>query len=106
MYLCWKEVYQIPTISQTIIIESGINVGLRLVILGLFSRGLVYWFLDFCIILTFFSFGYVIKVPIICYLKRRGYAYSRSYTYCFFKTIPEATFIPGATSIPDSRVDH
>ena len=63
-------------IIELITLESGINVGLRLLIFELFSRGYVlikgavfYLILDILlfiiIFLLLFSFGYVLKIQII-----------------------------------------
>ena len=33
-----------------------------------------------------------------------GYDFSRGYVYCFWSNVPGATFIQGATFIPEPRV--
>ena len=58
-------------------LDSGINIGLRLLIFGLCSRGYVPYYRGYCI---FFS-----KYPLL-------------------PNVQGATFIPGAMSIPESRV--
>ena len=66
-------------------LDSGINVGVRLLIFGLFSSGymLIKWFFFYFFLLFFFvSLGYVLKNQFICHFKG-GYAYSRGYIYCF-----------------------
>ena len=81
-------------ISQTYTLDSGINVGVRLLIFGIFSSGYVLikggTFINLFI---FFSFKYffstfffpsaVYKKIKISVILRGGYAYSRGYVYCF-----------------------
>ena len=70
-------------------LDSGINVGVRLLILGLFSSGYVLikggTFINFFIFLFFeYSFPSAMykKIKLLVIL-RGGYAYSRGYVYCF-----------------------
>ena len=74
-------------------LDSGINVGVRLLIFGLFSRGYVlikggtfinfFNFLSFkYFFFTFFPSAMYKKIKLFVIL-RGGYAYSRGYVYCF-----------------------
>ena len=104
--------------NEEVTLDSGINVGVRLLILGLFSGAIfllkvatVINFRNFYFFDAFFTsylFWLCIKNQISCYFKG-GYAYLKGYVYCFFQNVPGGTFIQGATSIPESRVgasDH
>ena len=81
----------IPLALNTL--DSGINVGVRLLIFGLFSSGYVLikggTFINFFIFL-FFKYLFFIFFPSAMYKKikllvilRGGYAYSRGYVYYF-----------------------
>ena len=80
-------------------LDSVINIGVRLLILGIFSSGYMLIkggrFINFLIFLIYFfllfSFGYVLENQIICHFKgamlivfakcSRRYVYSRGYVY-------------------------
>ena len=75
-------------------LDSGINVGVRLLIFGLFSSGYVLikggTFINFFFIFLSFKYLFFTFFPSAMYKKiklsvilRGGYAYSRGYVYCF-----------------------
>ena len=80
--------------STVCTLDSGINVGVRLLILGLFSNGYVlikggtiinffiFYFLD--IFFACFTLAMYKKINLSVIL-RGGYAYSMGYVYCFCK---------------------
>ena len=78
--------------GQAPTLDSGINVGVRLLIIGLFSSGYVLIkggtfinFFIFCllnILFTVFLSAMYKKIKMSVIL-RGGYAYSRGYVYCF-----------------------
>jgi hypothetical protein len=70
-------------------LDSGINVGVCLLIFGLFSSGYVLIkggtfinFFIFYLFITFFPSAMYKKIKLSVIL-RGGYAYSRGYVYCF-----------------------
>ena len=85
-----KLIYKIKSSST---LDSGINVGVRLLIFGLFSSGYVlikggtfinflfFYFLNI-FFFTFFPSAMYKKIKLLVIL-RGGYAYSRGYVYCF-----------------------
>ena len=89
--------------GQSLTLESGINVGVRLIILGLFSRGYVlirgatfinFWiFYSFLFIFfTFFPFAMYknFKLPVILW----GLCLFKGLCLLFLPNVPGATFIP------------
>ena len=81
-------------VGQQSTLDSGINVGVRLLILGLFSNG--YVLIKGGMIINFFIF-YFLDIFFACFtlamykkinlsvILRGGYAYSMGYVYCFCK---------------------
>ena len=98
-------------VSHTL--ESEINIQVRLLIFEVFSRsyvlikgGYVYWFLIFKNFLQIFNFLFLwlcIKESNHLLFKR-GLRLFKGLLLLFLPNFPGATFIQGATFIPDSRV--
>ena len=72
-------------IHNQITLESGINIPLRLSIFGIFSRG----------------YGLIMDLKDL-----HKFAHFKGLHLLFLSNFPEATFIQGATFIPDSRVQE
>ena len=92
-------------------LDSGINVGVRLLIFGIFSSGYVlikggtfinlFIFFSFKYFFsTFFFFSCVLENQNICYFKR-GLRLFKGLCLLFLPNFPGALFIQAATFIPD-----
>ena len=73
-------------------LDSGINIGVHLLIYGLFSSGymlikggtFIDFFIFFIFFLLFFALAMYQKIKLSVILSG-GYAYSRGYAYCFYQ---------------------
>ena len=94
--------------------HSGINVGVRSLIFGLFSSGYVLikgsmfinffnFFIFSIFFLTFFPSAMYKKIKLSVTLKR-GLGLFKGLCLLFLPNVPGATVIQGGTFIPDSRV--
>ena len=81
-------------------LDSGINVGVCLLILLLFSSG--YVLIKGIRLSTFLSF-LVYEIQIICYFKG-GLCLFKGLCLLFLPNVPGDTFIQGGMSIPEPRV--